>query len=182
MGETPQIPDDIIHGALNRQPSNTNPNYSSNFRLSIPKVRSGIYFCTEIGFPSFTMEPIRVPVPLAPSIKFFGNKIDHGELTVKFLVNEDYSNWFEMSDWFNRSLNYYDFFKDNSNGKLLNILTNTGQILILNNKKYPIARIVFDGLMITALGAITMNSATTDAVPITCDATFQFTSYDIKDP
>ena len=51
-----------------------------------------------------------------------------------------------------------------------------------HNKKNPVARIVFDGLMITGLSNIPFNSAVADAPIITCDATFQFTSYEIKDP
>ena len=65
---------------------------------------------------------------------------------------------------------------------MLNLITDTGQLLILNNKKNPVARILFDGLMITGLSNIPFNSAVADAPIITCDATFQFTSYDIKDP
>lgn len=182
MPELPKLPDDIVYGALNRQPKNTNPAFTTNYRLMIPKVRSGVFFCTEVSFPALTMEPVKIPVPLAPSLKFFGNKIDHGELVVKFLVNEDFSNWYEMSDWFRKSLNYYGFFKDNSQARLLNNITDSGQLLILNNKKYPVARILFDGLMITGLGAMPMNSGVADAPFITVDASFQFTAYDIKEP
>ena len=178
----PKIPDDIVHGGLNRQPINTNPAFSTNFRLMIPKVRSGVYFCSEVSFPDLSMDPIRVPVPFASSLKFFGNKSDHGEMSVKFIVNEDFSNWFEMSEWFKKSLNYYGFFQDGSQARMLNLIADTGQLLILNNKKNPVARIVFDGLMITGLSNIPFNSAVADAPIITCDATFQFTSYDIKDP
>jgi len=128
-----------------------------------------------------TMEPIRVPIPLAAQAKFFGNKIEHGDLSVKFIVNEDFSNWFEMSDWFRKSLNYYGFFQDNSQARMMNLITDSGQLLILDNKKHPVARVMFDGLMITGLSNIPMNSAVADAPFITCDATFQFTSFDIKE-
>ena len=178
----PQLPDDITYGILNRQPVETNPSYVTNFRLMIPKVRKGVFFCTEVSFPSMTMEPMKVPVPLAPSMKFFGDKIEHGELGVKFIVNEDFSNWFEMSDWFRKSLNYYGFFKDGSQARMLNEIVDSGQLLILNNKKNPVARILFDGLLITGLGGMGMNSAVSDNSILVCDATFQFTSYDIKDP
>lgn len=179
---TPKIPDDIIFGALNRQPQDTNPAFVTNFRLMIPKVRRGVFFCTEVSFPSMTMEPLKVPVPLAPSLKFFGDKIEHGDLGVKFIVNEDFSNWFEMSDWFRKSLNYYGYFQDGSQARMLNEIVDSGQILILNNKKAPVARILFDGLMITGLGGMAMNSAVSDTTTLVCDATFQFTSYEIKDP
>lgn len=178
----PHIPDDIVPGRLNQQPIDTNPAFSTNFRLMIPKVRSGVYFCTEVSFPSLSMEPVRLRVPFGPSLKFFGNKIEHGELIVKFIVNEDFSNYFEMSDWFKKTLNYYDFFKDNSQARMLNQITDSSQLLILNNKKNPVARVVFDGLFITGLSNIPMNSSVADPPIIVCDATFQFTSYDIRDP
>lgn len=177
-----KIPDDIIHSSLLRQPDNTNPAFVTNFRLTIPKVRKGVFFCTEVSFPSMTMEPIKMPVPLAPAMKFFGDKIEHGELGVKFIVNEDFSNWLEMADWFSKSLNYYGFFQDGSQARMLNEIVDSAQILILNNKKNPVARILFDGLMITGLGGMGMNSAVADNTILVCDATFQFTSYDIRDP
>jgi hypothetical protein len=178
----PQIPIDSIAGAFSRQPIDTNASYVTNFQLMIPKVRKGVYFCTEVSFPSMTMEPLKVPVPLAPAMKFFGDKVEHGDLGVKFIVNEDFSNWFEMSDWFRKSLNYYGFFKDGSQARMMNNIIDTGQILILNNKRNPVARILFDGLIITGLGGMSMNSAVSDTTSLICDATFQFTSYDIKDP
>lgn len=177
-----KLPADFVYGAVNRQPEDTNPAYATNFRLMIPKVRKGVYFCNEVSFPSLTMEPLKVPVPLAPAIKFFGDKIEHGDLGIKFIVNEDFSNWFEMSDWFRKSLNYYGFFRDGSQGRMLNEIADSGQLLILNNKKRPVARILFDGLMITGLGSMSMNSAVADTSILVCDATFQFTAYDIKDP
>lgn len=176
------IPDDIIPSALNRQPANTNPAFSTNFRLMIPKVRSAIYFCTEVTFPSLTMEALKIPVPLGPSLKFFGNKIEHGDLQVKFILNENFDNWRDMSNWFTSSLNYYGFFRDGTENRLRNVIVDTGQLLMLDNKKRPVARILFDGLMITSLGNIPLNSSVADASPMTCDATFQFTAFDIKDP
>lgn len=177
-----ELPYDIVQGAINRQAIDTNPSFVTNFQLMIPKVRKGVYFCTEVSFPSMTMEPLKVPVPMAPAMKFFGDKIEHGDLVVKFIVNEDFSNWFEMSDWFRKSLNYYGFFRDGSQARMLNEIIDSGQILILNNKRKPVARILFDGLLITGLGGMSMNSGVSDTTALVCDATFQFTSYDIKDP
>jgi hypothetical protein len=169
-------------GIANRQPINTNPAFTTNFRLMIPKVRGGVFFCTEVSFPQTTMEPLKIPVPLSPSLKFFGDKLQHGEMTVKFIINEDFSNWFELTDWFRKTQNYYGFFQDGSQARMLNEITDSGQLLILNNKKNPVARIHFDGLMITALGNMPMNSAVADNSILSCDATFQFTGFDIKDP
>lgn len=176
----PKLPDDISFGALSRIPIDTNPAYVTNFRLMIPKVRKGIFFCTEVSFPSLTMEPIKIPLLRSPAVKFFGNKIDHGELGVKFIVNEDYSNWIEMSNWFTTTLDYYGFFQGKP--QMQDDLVQAAQILILNNKKAPVARILFDGLMITALGSMGMNSSVSDNSILVCDATFQFTSYEIVDP
>jgi hypothetical protein len=169
-------------GIANRQPINTNPAFTTNFRLMIPKVRGGVFFCTEVSFPQTTMEPLKIPVPLSPSLKFFGDKLQHGEMTVKFIINEDFSNWFELTDWFRKTQNYYGFFQDGSQARMLNEIADSGQLLILNNKKNPVARIHFDGLMITALGNMPMNSAVADNSILSCDATFQFTGFDIKDP
>jgi hypothetical protein len=138
----------------------------------------GVYFCNEITFPGWDCPPVRLPVPFAPSLKFWGNKITHGELTVKFLVNEDYSNYYEMSDWFKKSLVWEDFLK---NGNDFQLLTNIGHILILSNKKNPLAKFRINGLMITGLSSIDYNSGTTDTPIATATATMQFSTYDLEE-
>ena len=178
MAEKPMIPQDRVGGILQSMPENTNIALASNYRLVIPKIRSGIYFCTEINFPDMTCEPVRVPMRMAPALKFFGNKITHGDMTVKFIVNEDYSNYQQMVDWYKSTLVYEDFFKTGIDTSI-NLLSNVGHLLILSSKKNPLARFRFDGLMITALTSIEYNSALTDATATTATATFQFTSYDL---
>jgi hypothetical protein len=177
MSSTPRIPTDRAASTSNIPP-NTNIALASNYRLFIPKIKIGVYFCTEVTFPGWDCPPVRLPVPFAPSLKFWGNKITHGELTVKFLVNEDYSNYYEMSDWFKKSLVWEDFFK---NGTDTELLTNTAHLLILSNKKNPLAKFRFNGLMITALSSIDYNSAVTDASIASATATLQFSTYDLEE-
>jgi hypothetical protein len=178
MAEKPMIPQDRVAGALQNTPENTNPSFASNFRLMIPKVRSGVYFCTEVSFPDMTCEPIRVPMRMAPALKFFGHKITHGDMTVKFIVNEDYSNYQQMVDWYKSTLVFEDFFKTGIDTSI-NLLSNVGHLLILSNKKNPVARFRFNGLMITGITSIEYNSALTDATATTATATFAFSSYDL---
>lgn len=175
-----EIDSDRLAGITTKIPKNTNLAYSTNFRLMIPKVKQGVYFCTEINMPGLDMAPISLSFNRAATYNFYGDKITHGELTIKFLVNEDFSNWFELSDWFTKSINYYGFFRDDTQARMQDVLVDSGQLLILNNKKNPVAKFVFDKLMITGLGNMPMNSAVSDNSPITCDATFQFTSYDLE--
>jgi hypothetical protein len=179
MSDSPQIPRDREGGILKRQPLNTNPAFASNFRLVIPKVRGGVYFCTEVSFPELVCDPVKIPVPMAPSLKFFGNKVSHGDLSVKFVVNEDYSNYGQMNDWFKSTLVFSDFFTGNTSSSI-DIVTNTGYLLILTNKKTPIAKFHLNGLMITGLSSIEYNSAMTDASATTATATFQFSTYDLE--
>jgi hypothetical protein len=175
------IDSDRLAGIQKKIPLNTNPAFNTNFRLMIPKVRQGIYFCTQVEFPSLTMTPINVSFNRAASLNFFGDKIEQDSLSVKFIVNENYSNWQEMSDWFSKSINYYGFFRDNSQARMNDIVVDSTQLVILNNKKVPKVRISFDGLMITSLGNMPMNSGVSDATMLTCDASFQFTSFDIQE-
>lgn len=177
-----RLPDDIVPSPLNRQPTNTNPAFSTNYRLMIPKVRDGIYFCTEVVFPSMTMDTIKIPIPTGNTLRFYGNKVEHGDLAVKFVVNDDFSNWKQMSDWFLETFDYLSFFRGDASNRLVRGVTDSSQLLILNNKKNPVARVVFDHLFITNLSSLPMNSQVADNTVLTCDATFQFTSLDIVDP
>ena len=177
-----RLPDDIVPSPLNRQPINTNPAFSTNYRLMIPKVRDGIYFCTEVVFPSMTMDTIKIPILTGNTLRFYGNKIEHGDLAIKFVVNDDFSNWKQMSEWFSETLDYYGFFRADARNRLVRGVTDSSQLLILNNKRNPVARVVFDNLFITSLGSLPMTSTVADNTTLSCDATFQFTSFDILDP
>jgi hypothetical protein len=180
MSDLPKIPNDREAGILAGQPVDTNLAFASNFRLVIPKIRTGVYFCTEVSFPDMTCDPLRLPVPFAPSLKFFGNKVSHGDLSMKFIVNEDYSNYNQLNDWFKATLVYEDFFKTGSDTGI-NIVSNTGHLLILSSKKTPIAKFRLNGLMITGLSSIEYNSALTDSTATTATATFQFSTYDLEE-
>lgn len=157
-------------------PLNTNFAYATNFHLTIPKISEAVYFCTEVVFPEFSCDAIRLPARFAPTLKFYGNKINHGDMTVKFIVNEDYSNYRQVESWFKSTLVWEDFFRT---GDDFRQLSNVGQLLILSNKKNPIARFVLNGLFVTNLTNIEYNSALTDTPVSTATATFQFSTYDL---
>jgi len=180
MKKTPTIPTDRQAGILANQPIDTNPAFASNYRLVIPKIRLATYFCSEVSFPDFSCEALRLVHPFAGYLKFFGNKVAHGDMNIKFLVNEDYSNYNQLNDRFKATLVYEDFFK-NGTDTSSNLLSNTGHLLVLSNKKNPVARFRFDGLMITNLSSIEYNSALTDAQPATATATFAFSTYDLDE-
>ena len=140
-----------------------------------------MYFCTEVTFPDMTCEAIKLTpsIPVMGSVKFFGNKIAHGDMSVKFMVNEDYSNYTQMSDWFKATMVMSDFLPGNMDTGI-NVVSNVGHLLILSNKKNPIAKFQLNGLMITGLSSIDYNSALTDATATTATATFQFSTYDLE--
>jgi len=178
MSNTPKIPNDRFGGILNQQPPNTNFSFACNYRLVIPKVRQSVYFCNEVTFPGWECPPVRLPIRFAPTLKFWGNKITHGEISFKFLVNEDYSNYYELSDWFKKSLVWDDFLKTGIDTQLL---SNTAHLLILSSKKNPVARFLINGLLITGLSSIEYNSALTDASVATATATMQFSTYELEE-
>jgi hypothetical protein len=128
-------------------------------------------------FPDFSCDAIRLPARFAPTLKFYGNKVTHGDMTVKFIVNENYSNYKQAEDWFKTSLVWEDFFKTGDDFKQL---SNVGYLLILSNKKNPIARFTLNGLFITNLTNIEYNNGLTDTPVATATATFQFSTYDLE--
>jgi hypothetical protein len=83
-----------------------------------------------------------------------------------------------MVDWYKSTLVFEDFFKTGIDTSI-NLLSNVGHLLILSNKKNPVARFRFNGLMITGITSIEYNSALTDATATTATATFAFSSYDL---
>lgn len=81
-----------------KQPDQLNYLRPNGFRFIIQSLPKVTYFCQAANIPSinlgFAVQPtslINIPRP--------GEKIDFGELTVRFLIQEDMANYIELYNW-----------------------------------------------------------------------------------
>ena len=81
------------------QPTNLNYLSPVNFDLSINKLPKTRYFCTAINIPTINMSETTHDTTLAIQSHLPGDKITFDPLNVKFVVDEDMTNYKEIFNW-----------------------------------------------------------------------------------
>ena len=81
------------------QPTNLNYLSPVNFDLSINKLPKTRYFCTGVSIPSILMSETVHDTTLAIQSTLPGGNITFDPITVKFVVDEDMTNYQEIYDW-----------------------------------------------------------------------------------
>jgi hypothetical protein len=84
--------------ALDNQPSNINFLGQNGFRFAVKRLPNVNYFCQAVAIPSVSIGVIEVPTPLA-FIPRVGDRITYDPLVIRFKVDEDLVNYFEIQSW-----------------------------------------------------------------------------------
>ena len=122
-----------------------------------------------------------------------GDKVTFGDLTIRFLVDENLENYMEIQKWI-RGLGYPESGKDITDlqllgpgdigGKFYNEGLNVysdATLQILSNNLVPKFQVFFKDVFPTALSTITFDATDTDIEYFTAEATFKYTIYTIND-
>ena len=163
-------------GALNSNPINTNLATSTNYRFVCEKVPGVTYFCTSVQTPNLTSSPIAHNFMFAANdIKTPGGKVS-SDISLRFIVNDNFSNYMEMVRWMRSGVPYRDFkeivpeYKGN---------VNHGKLFFLNNKNNPILMMTFSNLIPTQISGFTLSNTEADPTVMTATVNFVFDTYDI---
>jgi len=172
------IADRVISGAADSTPTNTNLLIPTNFMFSIKRVPNMKYFIQEFNLPESSSEPIAAEWAVGPSIKFPKSGFVYGTLTMKFLINEDFSNYYEIIRWMLEGTGYSEFIvKQRKNENAVD----DASLILLTNKKVPFRRIEFRSLIPTELSGIDFANDVTDITTLTATAKFSISGYQITD-
>ena len=122
-----------------------------------------------------------------------GDKVQFGDLTIRFLVDEDLANYMEIQKWI-RGLGYPESGKDITNLQLLgpgdvggeyyneglNIYSDA-TLQILSNNLVPKFQVTFKDVFPTSLSTVTFDATDTDIEYFTAEVSFKYTMYNIVD-
>ena len=122
-----------------------------------------------------------------------GDKVQFGDLTIRFLVDEDLGNYMEIQKWI-RGLGYPESGKDildlqklgpgDIGGRYdregLNIYSDA-TLQILSNNLVPKFQVFFSDVFPTSLSTVTFDATDTDIEYFTAEVTFKYTMYNIVD-
>ena len=158
----------------------------TGFRFSIKRCPAATFFCNKANIPSLDLGVAQQPTYFK-DIDRPGEKIEFGDLTITFLVDEDLVNYMEIQKWI-RGLGYPESLGQfaemekeaiiGPDGKYSDIFSD-GTLQILSNNQIPKYNVVFQGLWPYTLSTLTFDATDTDIEYFTADVSFKYTIYNL---
>jgi hypothetical protein len=173
--------------ALSNQISNRNYLSPVGFKFTLAKEPKVSFFCTNTRIPEITLQT-EIQQNYLKDIDVPGDKITYGDLSIKFLVDEDMSNYMAIHDWIT-GLGFPESAQDYRD--LLTIENDVtqpsdpkrafsdGSLYILNSNYNTTAIVKFKDLFPVSLTSLDFDSTQTDIQYFTAQASFKYTIYDI---
>jgi hypothetical protein len=162
-------------GQINNQPINTNLALNTNFRFILQKVPDVTYFCTSITTAQSTSNPLQLDYITAAPLKLPGGRVST-DVSIRFIISEDFKNYMEMVRWFRSGAPYKDF-REIVPEKLAG--PSDGQMLLLNNKKNPMSMITYRNMIPTSISGFTLSYAEPEPSVLTAVVQFVFDTFTV---
>ena len=164
------------------------------FKFGLQRSPGVAFFCNEANIPDMTLGEAIQPTYLR-DIPTPGDKIQFGDLSLRFLVDEDLSNYMEIQNWI-RGLGYpenTESFQKLTEKGVLNDgkaysykqsgddIYSDGTLQILSSNLVPKFHVKFTDLWPYSLTTMTFDATDTDIEYFTADVSFKYTIYRITD-
>ena len=194
--------------SISRQPTQQDYASPSQFKFSIAKLPKVEFFCTEVNIPGISLGNATQLTTLR-DIPLPGTKLEFGDLSLTFLVDEKFDNFEEIYSWL-RSLGFPADHTEYANlveagrdrfptqGKELSGVSkfagregtavNVGATLsdatlsILSAKNNVIKEVRFTDIFPTGLSGVGFSTQATDVQYLTSTVNFKYTLYDFAEP
>ena len=171
----------------------TNRNFLSpvGFKFALKRSPAVAFFCNEANIPSMDLGVAEQPTYLK-NIPTPGDKIQFGDLNLRFLVDEDLKNYMEIQNWI-RGLGFPESLKEfvdleneaemasNFGNNAGHDIYSDGTLQILSSNLVPKFQVVFSDLFPYSLSTVTFDATDTDIEYFTADVSFKYTIYEITD-
>ena len=162
------------------------------FKFTLRRSPAVAFFCNEANIPDMTLGVAEQPTYLR-DIPTPGDKIQFGDLSLRFLVDEDLSNYMEIQNWI-RGLGYPETLKEFDDLEKQDYLYGAkpfdqrgdqiysdGTLQILSSNLVPKFNVKFRDLFPYSLSTMSFDATDTDIEYFTADATFKYTLYTLTD-
>ena len=172
-----------------RQIENRNFLSPNGFRFSVRRCPGSAFFCNQANIPDMTLGVANLANYLR-DIPIPGDKIEFGDLNIRFLVDEDLGNYMEIQKWI-RGLGFPDslqefedleseaevfgnYVKDQDN------IYSDGTLSILSSNLIPKYQVFFKNLFPYSLSTMAFDATQSDQEYFTADVSFKYTMYTIN--
>ena len=161
----------------------------TGFKFGLKRSPGVAFFCNQANIPALDLGVAEQPSYLK-DIPLPGDKIQFGDLNLRFLVDEDLVNFMEIQNWirglgFPESLAEFNDLKNEAilgpMGKSTEDVYSDGTLQILSSNLIPKFQVVFNDLFPYSLSTVTFDATDTDIEYFTADVAFKYTIYEITD-
>jgi len=161
----------------------------TGFKFSLKRSPKVAFFCNQANVPDLTLG-VAVQPTFLKDIDTPGDKVVFGDLNLRFLVDEDLTNFMEIQNWI-RGLGYPESLKQFHDLETGAVLPNTsyakegdniysdGTLQILSSNLVAKFNVNFKDLFPYSLSTLTFDATNTDIQYFTADVSFKYTVYDI---
>ena len=163
------------------------------FRFVIDKMRGVDFFCQSATLPSVSLGAVdtftrfnKIPQP--------GDELQYGELDIRFLVDENMKNWYQVHDWMReiatpKTSKEFEYKRGeveslNPNTKPSDLSTVSNQwrsdcsLFILSSNYQPVAEFIFRDAWPTSLSTLNFDASVQDLQYFTAQVSLKYTYYD----
>ena len=164
------------------------------FRFGVKDIPNVSFTCQSSNIPDIQLGYAVQPTPFV-DIPTIGDKINFGELAIRFLISEDMSNYLELYRWivaigFPKDYNQFStFVKDrpsrfpfvtNTNGTSEILAYSDATLTILDSTNTAKVNIIFKNLFPTSLSALDFDIASGSVEYFTAIASFKYTIFEVE--
>ena len=154
------------------------------FRFSLAKIPKVNFFCNSARIPEINLG-IAVQPSYLKDIDVPGDKLSYGDLTIRFLVDENMENYMAVHNWLTglgfpeTPQDFKDLTTNTDSQRDLDEQFSDGNLYILNSNFRSIAAVKFVDLFPVSLTSLDFDATEPDVQYFTAEATFKYTVYNI---
>ena len=154
------------------------------FRFSLAKIPKVNFFCNSARIPEINLG-IAVQPSYLKDIDVPGEKLTYGDLTIRFLVDENMENYMAVHNWLTglgfpeTTQDFKDLTTDSDGQRDLEEQFSDCNLQILNSNFRPVANVKFFNIFPISLTSLDFDATEPDIQYFTAEASFKYTVYNI---
>lgn len=156
---------------FNEQPKNRNFLLPTGFKLDLDLFPAVDFFCQNAQIPDINAPSAEIPTRFRPIPIAGSGGVRFGDLRVRFLIDEDMTNYLSIHDWIRKN-NLADEMDTNSDPEY-----SDGQLTILNSNNKSNLFVRYENLFPIDLSEVSFDVSDEEAQYITAEVTFKYSSY-----
>ena len=175
----------MTSSAFGKQIQNRNFLSGVAFKFNLAKFPKVDFFSNSARIPELSLE-LTQQASYLKNIDVPGERLNYGDFTLRFLVDENMENYISIYDWLTglgfpeTTKEFADLIKDKDGQRDAKEAFCDGTLRILNSNFREVAKVKFNDLFPTSLTSLDFDATNTDVQYFTAEATFKYTLYKIS--